>query len=73
MKKLSESFDVSTNHLVLIDADVSQKNVIAMTREFKQVDGVQDVLSLDSLLGSNIPRASFRMQASACSRAIATR
>ncbi len=55
MKKLSESFDVSTNHLVLIDADVSQKNVIAMTREFKQVDGVQDVLSLDSLLGSNIP------------------
>lgn len=54
-EKLSESFDVSTNHLVLIDADVSQKNVIAMTREFKQVDGVQDVLSLDSLLGSNIP------------------
>ena len=26
-----------------------------MTREFKRVDGVQDVLSLDSLLGSNIP------------------
>ena len=49
-EKLSESFDVSTNHLVLIDADVSQKNVNAMTREFKQVDGVQDVLSLDSLL-----------------------
>ena len=56
-EKLSESFDVSTNHLVLIDADVSQKNVIAMTREFKQVDGVQDVLSLDSLLGSNIPES----------------
>ena len=44
-EKLSESFDVSTNHLVLIDADVSQKN------------GVQDVLSLDSLLGSNIPES----------------
>ena len=56
-EKLSESFDVSINHLVLIDADVSQKNVIAMTREFKQVDGVQDVLSLDSLLGSNIPES----------------
>ena len=56
-EKLSESFDVSTNHLVLIDSDVSQKNVIDMTNEFKQVDGVQDVLSLDSLLGSNIPES----------------
>ena len=56
-EKLSETFDVSTNHLVLIDSDVSQKDVIAMTDEFKQVDGVQDVLSLDSLLGSNIPES----------------
>lgn len=56
-EKLSDDFDVSTNHLVLIDSDVSQKNVIDMTNEFKQVDGVQDVLSLDSLLGSNIPES----------------
>ncbi len=43
--------------MVLIDSDVSQKNVIDVTNEFKQVDGVQDVLSLDSLLGSNIPES----------------
>ena len=56
-EKLSETFDVSTNHLVLIDSDVSQKDVIAMTEEFEQVNGVQDVLSLDSLLGNNIPES----------------
>ena len=56
-EKLSETFDVSTNHLVLIDSDIPQKDVIAMTEEFNQVDGVQDVLSLDSLLGSNVPES----------------
>ena len=56
-EKLSETFDVSTNHLVLIDSDIPQKDVIAMTEEFNQVDGVQDVLSLDSLLGRNVPES----------------
>lgn len=28
-----------------------------MTEEFNQVDGVQDVLSLDSLLGRNVPES----------------
>lgn len=56
-EKLSETFDISTNHLVLIDSDIPQKDVIAMTEEFNQVDGVQDVLSLDSLLGRNVPES----------------
>lgn len=56
-EKLSETFDVSTNHLVLIDSDIPQKDVIAMTEEFNQVDGVQDVLSLDSLLSRNVPES----------------
>ena len=56
-EKLSETFDVSTNHLVLIDSNIPQKDVIAMTEEFNQVDGVQDVLSLDSLLGRNVPES----------------
>ena len=33
--KLSDTFDVSTNHLVLVDADVPQKDVVAMTDEMQ--------------------------------------
>ena len=55
--KLSETFDVSTNHLVLVDADVPQKDVVAMTDEMTEVDGVKQVLSIDSLLGAGIPES----------------
>lgn len=55
--KLTENFDVSTSHLVLVDADVSQKDVCAMNDEMEQVDGVQRVLCLDSLLGTGIPES----------------
>ena len=55
--KLAETFDVSTTHLVLVDADVSQKVVCDMTEEMSNVDGVQQVLSLDSLLGAGIPES----------------
>ena len=55
--KLSETFDVSTNHLVLVDADVPQKDVVAMTDEMAEVDGVKQVLSIDSLLGAGIPES----------------
>ena len=55
--KLAETFDVSTTHLVLVDADVSQKAVCDMTEEMSNVDGVQQVLSLDSLLGAGIPES----------------
>ena len=55
--KLAETFDVSTTHLVLVDADVPQKAVCDMTEEMSNVDGVQQVLSLDSLLGAGIPES----------------
>ena len=55
--KLEDTFDVSTTHLVLVDADVSQKGVCDMTEEMSKVDGVQQVMSLDSLLGAGIPES----------------
>ena len=54
-KKLDETFDMATTHLVLVDANVPQKDVRAMTEEMKQVDGVKDVIGIDSLLGAGIP------------------
>ena len=53
--KLQEKFDVSTTHMVLVDASVSQKDVKKMCAEMEQVDGVQYVLGLDSVLGSTVP------------------
>ena len=56
-KKLEETFDMATTHLLLVDANVSQKDVRAMTEEMKQVDGVEDVIGIDSLLGAGIPES----------------
>ncbi len=55
--KLTETFDMATTHLLLVDADVSQKDVRDMAEEMKQVDGVKDVIGLDSLLRAGIPEA----------------
>lgn len=56
-EKLADAFDVSTTHLALIDSDVAQKDVCAMADEMAAVDGVQQVLCLDSLLGPSIPES----------------
>ena len=56
-KKLEETFDMSTTHLLLVDADVSRKDVLDMTEEMRQVDGVKDVIGTDSLLGAGIPES----------------
>ena len=55
--KLEDTFDMATTHLLLVDADVSQKDVRDMTEEMKQVDGVKDVIGIDSLLGAGIPES----------------
>ncbi len=53
--KLSEDYDISTTHMVLIDSSLSSKDVRKMMDEMEQVDGVQSVLGLESLIGSAIP------------------
>ena len=55
--KLADNFDMATTHLLLVDAGVSQKDVRDMTDEMKQVDGVKDVIGIDSLLGAGIPES----------------
>lgn len=53
--KLSEKFDVSTTHMVLVDSSVEQKDVKQMCGEMEKVDGVKYVLGLDSVLGAAVP------------------
>ena len=56
-KKLEETFDMATTHLLLVDSDVSQKDVRDMTDEMQKVDGVRSVIGIDSLLGAGIPES----------------
>ena len=55
--KLEDTFGMSTTHLLLVDADTDQKDVRNMTEEMRQVDGVKDVIGIDSLLGAGIPES----------------
>lgn len=53
--KLSEDFDISSTHMVLMDASMSSKDIKKMVAEMENVDGVKYVLGVESLLGSTVP------------------
>ncbi|MBR5348719.1 MAG: MMPL family transporter [Lachnospiraceae bacterium] len=53
--KLIEDFDVASTHMLLVDADVSARQVRAMANEMETVDGIRYVIGLDTVLGSRIP------------------
>ena len=56
-KNLESTFDIATTHLLLVDSDISQKDIRDMTEEMEQVDGVKNVVGIDSLLGAGIPES----------------
>ena len=54
-EKLEEHFGVATTHMILCDADLPAKDAEAMMDRIEQLDGVTTVLSLNSLVGTDIP------------------
>ena len=54
--ELEETFDVASTHMVLIDADLPEKQVARMVEEMEQVEGVKYVLGLESMTGATLPR-----------------
>lgn len=54
--KLEEDYGMSTQHILLVDADMNQNDAAMMIDEIKQVDGVTNALGFDTILGSAIPR-----------------
>ena len=56
LAKLKEEFNMATTHFVIFDEDLSSETVNAMTKEIQDIDGINTVLSLDSILGSSIPK-----------------
>ena len=54
--KLDEEYNMASTHIVLCDSDLSAKEVNKMVDEINNVDGISFAMSLDTLIGSSIPR-----------------
>ncbi len=53
--KLSDEFDIATTHMILADASMTDDAIRDMSDEMEQVDGVKYVLSLETVLGRDVP------------------
>lgn len=54
--KLDEEYGMASTHIVMCSSDMSAKDVNKMIGEMEDVDGVSFAMSLDTLIGSSIPR-----------------
>ncbi len=54
--KLDEEYNMASTHIVMCDSDISPKEVNKMVDEINNVDGISFAMSLDTLIGSSIPR-----------------
>lgn len=55
-KKLEENFEVNSMYMILADADLPSKSANKMMSEINGLDGVSYALSLDSVIGNEIPK-----------------
>lgn len=53
--KLSDKFDMSTIHMIMMDKNISRKNKRDMMEEIEDVGGVKWVMGKDSLIGPSVP------------------
>jgi predicted RND superfamily exporter protein len=53
--KLRNDYDIGSTHMVLVNADLSSKEVKNMMSEMEKVSGVKYVLGLESAIGSRLP------------------
>ncbi len=55
-EKLDEQYDIGSTYMVLADAELPGKTARAMSDEIKEVEGVNAVLGIDTVLGPAIPK-----------------
>ena len=53
--KLEEQFGVATTHMILCDADMSATDAGEMMSAIENLDGVQNVLGLNTVVGGGVP------------------
>ena len=52
---LREDFGIATQHMILLDSNIPQKEVREMMSDLEDVDGVKAVLGMQSALGPSVP------------------
>ena len=54
-KKLEDTFDMSTMHIIMMDKNISNANKTTLMKDIEQVDGVKWAFGLNSVFGANVP------------------
>ena len=54
-EKLSETFNVASTHMLLVDPSLPPSEVRQMAKDMEKVHGVKYVLGLESVLGAEVP------------------
>lgn len=54
--KLQENFDIGTSYIIIADSGLLPKDGQAMCREIEELDGIKNVLGIDALMGTSLPR-----------------
>lgn len=56
-KKLKEDFDMMTTHMIVVSKDVKNYEIINMVDEIERVEGVENTLTYQKLIGPAIPES----------------
>ncbi len=56
-EKLQEDYHMGAAHMILMDKNVSGKEKNKMIKEMEKVDGVKEVLGLETLIGPSLPQS----------------
>ncbi|MCR5268820.1 MAG: MMPL family transporter [Lachnospiraceae bacterium] len=54
-EKLDENFEMNCTHMLLTDASLPSDQMTQMIADLKSVDGVKEILGLDSIVGPGVP------------------
>lgn len=54
-KKLKDTFDMSTMHIIMMDKNISNANRTTLMKDIEKVDGVKWAFGLNSVFGANVP------------------
>ncbi len=54
-EKLQEEYDMGAAHMILLDKNLEEKQKYQMIEEMENVDGVKQVLGLESIIGPSFP------------------
>ena len=54
-EKLIDQYNISNMHMIMVNKDLSDKDLHGLSEEIKGTEGIEGVLSLDTVVGEKIP------------------